>query len=71
MNSISKSLLICGVIFILAGILIQYGPKIPWIGRLPGDICIRKSNFSFYAPISTCIIISIIVSIILYIFGRR
>jgi len=71
MNSVSRILIFAGVVFIATGIIFQFLPKIPWLGRLPGDICIKKESFSFYFPISTCIIVSIILSFIFYLFGKR
>ena len=71
MHYIGKALIIFGVVLIIAGIFFTVGGKIPWLGRLPGDIIIQKKNFSFYFPITTCIIISIILSIILYLFFKR
>lgn len=71
MNAIAKILIIFGIVLILTGIILQFVPKIPWLGRLPGDIYIKKENFTFYFPLSTCIIISIIISLILYLLGKR
>ncbi len=61
-----KFIIIAGVILIAIGLLIQFADKIPFIGRLPGDIIITKKNFTFYFPLATSIILSIIISIILY-----
>ena len=70
MPSMGKTLIILGVILIVIGLAFTYGPKIPWLGRLPGDISIKKDNFSFYFPITTSIIISIILTILFSIFRR-
>ena len=45
--------------------------KLPGVGRLPGDIFIKKENFSFYFPLTTCILISIIFSFIMYLLGKK
>jgi len=66
-----KMLIFIGVIIILLGLLITFLPKIPFLGKLPGDIRIERKNFVFYFPIVTCIIISIILTIILSLFGRK
>lgn len=66
--SIGKVLVILGAIIILIGIVIIYAHKIPYIGRLPGDIYIKRDNFVFYFPLTTCILISAIVYLILRIF---
>ena len=66
-----KILVVFGIIMIVVGGLFMFGSKIPFIGRLPGDITIQKKNFSFYFPITTSIIISIILSFIMWLFSRR
>jgi hypothetical protein len=56
-------LVVVGAIFSLAG-------KLPWLGHLPGDITIQRERFTFYFPLATCIVISIIISLVLYFFRR-
>jgi len=68
--SIGKILILLGVVIILVGIVVLYAHKIPYIGRLPGDIHIKKDNFTFYFPLTTCILISIVLYLILKIFGK-
>jgi hypothetical protein len=63
-SALGKMLILLGVFIILIGLLVLIGEKIPWIGRLPGDIIIRKKNFTFYFPIVTSIIISIILTLL-------
>ena len=63
--SIGKFLIILGVVIILIGIVVLYANRIPYIGRLPGDIYIKRDNFVFYFPLTTCILISVILYIIL------
>ncbi len=63
-GALGKMLILLGVFIILIGLLLLVGEKIPWIGRLPGDIIIRKKNFTFYFPIVTSIIISIILTLL-------
>jgi hypothetical protein len=65
-----KVLIVIGVVIALLGIIISMGPKIPLIGRLPGDIYIKKDGFSFYFPIVTCIIVSIILTILFSLFKK-
>jgi len=68
-----KILIITGAAATITGILFIYGEKFPilkYIGKLPGDIRIQKENFSFYFPITTCILLSIIVTIILRIIEK-
>jgi len=63
-------LILIGVFFILIGLFLLLGEKIPWVGRLPGDIIIRKKNFTFYFPIVTSIIISIILTLLFALFRK-
>jgi len=70
MPSMGKMFIILGVILVVIGLAFTYGPKIPWLGKLPGDISIKKDNFSFYFPITTSIIISIILTILFSIFRK-
>ena len=66
----AKMLIALGIILILIGILITAGPKIPWIGRLPGDISFQRENFGFYFPVTSCIIISVIFTLLFYFFRK-
>lgn len=65
-----KMLIVMGIVLIILGIIITVGPKIPWIGRLPGDIIIKKEHFSFYFPITSCIIISIVLTLLFYLLRK-
>ncbi len=67
---LGKVLVIIGLILAVVGALFLVGGKIPWLGRLPGDILIKGKNFTFYFPIATSIIVSIVLSLILYFFFR-
>ena len=66
---IQKTLIIIGVLFILVGLLYPFIRDIG-LGRLPGDIAIKKENSSFYFPIVTCIVISAVISLILMFFKK-
>ncbi len=67
---LGKMLILLGVFIILIGVLLVIGEKIPWIGRLPGDIIIRKKNFTFYFPIVTSILISILLTLLFALFRK-
>ena len=67
---LGKMLILLGVFIVLIGVLLVIGEKIPWIGRLPGDIIIRKKNFTFYFPIVTSILISIFLTLLFTLFGK-
>ena len=69
-KNMGKFIIIIGLILVLVGIIIQFADKIPWIGRLPGDILIKKENFTFYFPWVTSIILSIVISLIIYLIRK-
>lgn len=77
-----KSLILIGIILVVIGIfftlvpldgehLTGRGGKISWFGRLPGDIIIHKKNFTFYFPITTCVLISVILSLVFFLFFKH
>jgi uncharacterized membrane protein len=70
MKQISSYIIILGVMLILVGLLIRFTPLLKYLGRLPGDIRWEKENFKFYFPITTLIIISIIINLLIRIFRR-
>ncbi len=65
-----KWLIILGVVCIISGLLYSYSNKIPLPGKLPGDIVIEKENFRLYFPVTTSILIIILLSLILYLINR-
>ncbi|MEB2308298.1 MAG: DUF2905 domain-containing protein [Candidatus Brocadiaceae bacterium] len=71
LSAFGKILIGLGILMIIVGGLFVLGGKIPFLGRLPGDVAIQRKNFSFYFPITTCIIISIILSLIMWLLRRR
>jgi len=71
MNNLAKLLIIFGIISLLIGLFLLFIKKLPFnLGKLPGDIIIKKENFTFYFPLATSIIISIILSIIFWIISK-
>lgn len=70
MAGIGKSLIVIGIIIALAGMVFTFYDKIPFLGKLPGDINVEKKNFKFYFPVTTSIIISVLATLILYIINR-
>jgi hypothetical protein len=61
-----KLLIVFGAVMILAGVLLMFTDKIPFLGKLPGDLNIKKENFQFYVPITTSILLSIILSLVVW-----
>ncbi len=70
MPELGKLLIVFGVVLVVLGIALWSGFGASWLGRLPGDIRIERSNSTFYFPIVTCIIISVVLSIIFSFFRR-
>lgn len=70
MSGLGRTLIILGLVLVAAGVIVSLAPRIPWLGRLPGDIYIKRENFTFSFPLATCILISLILSFILWLFRR-
>lgn len=66
MQSLGKYLIILGAIILIAGIIISFFPRLNFFGRLPGDIVIKKENFSFYFPIVTSIVLSVLLTLLFW-----
>jgi hypothetical protein len=70
MEGFGKTLIYIGILLVVVGVMFTFAGKVPWLGRLPGDIVIERDGFTFYFPIVTCILISVIISLVLYFFRR-
>ena len=70
MSELGKLLVILGVVLVVVGLLLQLTGKVPWLGRLPGDIRVERENFSFYFPITTSILVSVVLSLLFWLFRR-
>ena len=70
LEAIAKVLIILGGLIVLLGIVLLLAPRIPWLGRLPGDILIRRDGCIFYFPVVTAIILSIILTILINVLLR-
>jgi len=71
MHQIGKYLIIIGIVVVVIGVILFFlGNKLSWFGDLPGDIKIKRDNFVFYAPITSMILVSIVLSFLLWLFSR-
>ncbi len=70
MAPLGKSLIVIGLIIAAVGVVLTLAGKVPWLGRLPGDIFIKRDNFTFYFPLATSILLSIVISLLFWIFKR-
>jgi hypothetical protein len=70
MDALGRMLIALGVVFLILGVLLVAGPQIPWLGKLPGDIRIARPGLRIYVPITTCLLLSAVVSGVLWLLGR-
>ncbi len=70
MNPIAKLLIVSGLVLVGAGLLFLLADKVPWLGKMPGDITVKRDTFTFYFPIGTCILVSVILSLIFWLFRK-
>ena len=71
MNDIGKILVGFGLLIALTGVVLVLVGRVPWIGRLPGDIHIQRGNFIVYFPLATSLLLSVVLTLLLYVVGRR
>jgi hypothetical protein len=69
--NIGKILIAFGLLIVLAGVVLLLVGRVPWLGRLPGDIHYHRGNFTFYFPLATSLLLSVVLTLILYFLGRR
>lgn len=65
-----RTLILLGALLIVAGLWVLYGPRLPWLGRLPGDVVVQKPGFSFYAPLATSLLVSVVLSLLLWLLRK-
>jgi Protein of unknown function (DUF2905) len=70
-TDVGKALVALGLLIALAGVVLMLVGRVPWLGRLPGDIHIERGNFSFYFPLATSLLLSVVLTLLLYVVGRR
>ncbi len=70
LNYPGKLLVIAGAAFVVLGVILLVSDKIPFLGRLPGDIVVKRKNSILYFPIATSILISIVLSVVFYLLGH-
>ncbi|HTY56923.1 MAG TPA: DUF2905 domain-containing protein [Candidatus Binataceae bacterium] len=70
MAELGKTLVILGIILAVVGVALWGLGGLPFIGRLPGDIYVRRGNFTFYFPLATCIVLSVVFTLVMMLFRR-
>ena len=68
---IGRLLIVAGLVLLIAGLVISFGGRFFGLGRLPGDIVVRRNNFTFYFPVVTSILLSVILTLVMWLFSRR
>ena len=71
MHDLGKSLIVVGVLIVVVGVVLMLAGRVPWLGRLPGDIYIQRGNWSFYFPVVTSLVVSVLLTLLFWLFGRR
>ncbi|HTY45376.1 MAG TPA: DUF2905 domain-containing protein [Patescibacteria group bacterium] len=71
MQQIAKTLIACGAVLLGTGLLLLFFHKVPFLGKLPGDIYIQKKNATFYFPLMTSFLVSVILSLFFWLISRR
>jgi hypothetical protein len=66
-----RILMLCGAVLLGLGALLAFGPRIPWLGRLPGDAVYQRGGFTVYLPIVTCLLLSAVLTVVLALFRRH
>jgi hypothetical protein len=67
-----QTLIVLGLVLVVAGLVVSWGGRLPIrLGRLPGDIVIRGKNGAFYFPVVTCLILSVVLTLVMWLLGRR
>ena len=67
---LGRALIFFGVILTGFGLVLLLVPKLPWLGRLPGDILVQRERFTFYFPLASCLLASVLLSLLLWLVGR-
>ncbi len=68
---LGRVLITVGLLLVVLGVLVNLTPRFPWLGRLPGDIIIQKERFTFAFPLTTCLLISLLLTLLANLFFRR
>ncbi|MEX2147974.1 MAG: DUF2905 domain-containing protein [Candidatus Rokuibacteriota bacterium] len=71
MSDLGRVLVVAGIVIAIVGVALLFVGRIPWLGRLPGDIHIERGHWSFHFPIVTSLLISALLTLVFYLIGRR
>jgi hypothetical protein len=71
MSELGRVLIVLGVVIAVVGLVLVMFGRVPWVGRLPGDVHVQRGNWTFYFPLGTSILLSIVLTLVLWLIGRR
>jgi hypothetical protein len=71
MNDVGRTLVVMGLVVVVVGVVLMVVGRVPWLGRLPGDIHVQRGNWTFYFPLMTSIVVSVLLTLLFWLFGRR
>ena len=71
MPDLGRTLVIFGGVVVLVGLALMLAPHIPWLGRLPGDVLVQRERFTFYFPVVTCLVVSVVLTLLVNLFFRN
>jgi hypothetical protein len=71
LSELGRALIVLGVVIAVVGLFLVFFDRVPWLGRLPGDIHVQRGNWTFYFPLGTSILLSIVLTLVLWLIGRR
>lgn len=70
MGELGRILIVFGIVLVVLGAIFLVAPRVPFLGRLPGDFVLRRDHATIYIPLATCLVLSLVISILLNIFWR-
>ena len=70
MGGLGRSLILAGLLLLVAGLVVSFSSRVPWLGKLPGDFTFRSGGLTVYLPLATCLLVSVALSLLSYLFRR-
>ncbi len=71
MSDLARALVVLGLVLAATGVVLTFAGRVPWLGRLPGDLQIQRGGWTFYFPLATSVLLSVVLTLVLWVFGRR
>lgn len=70
MGEVGKVCIVVGVVLVGVGLVLVLGGKVPWLGRLPGDVAVERKHFTLYFPVASCLLLSVVVTLMVWLLRR-